>query len=138
MFTTRSRFSDYTYFELNEMQNEQLAELAGYFYKETQKQKDVVFEIIREVYHHTLSVELAARLLASGILKSDKLLQSTKTVLHTEDKINLTKDGTSSNATYHEYIHKLVSLFGLSEQAVDIMRNMALIPYEGISPRLFA
>lgn len=141
VFTTRSCFGDYTYFELKEMKNEQLAELAGYFYKETQKQKNVVSEIISEVHHHTLSVELSARLLASGILEPDKLLkelQSTKTVLHTEDKINLTKDGTSSKATYYEHIHKLVSLFGLSDQAADIMRNMALIPYEGISPRLFA
>lgn len=141
VFTTRSRFSDYTCFELKEMQNEQLAELAGYFYKETQKQKDVVSEIIREVHQHTLSVELSARLLASGILEPDQLLkelQSTKTVLHTEDKINLLKDGTNTKATYYEHIHKLVSLFSLSEQAVDIMRNMTLIPYEGISPRLFA
>ena len=141
VFTTRSRFSDYTCFELKEMQNGQLAELAGYFYKETQKQKDVVSEIIREVHQHTLSVELSARLLASGILEPDQLLkelQSTKTVLHTEDKINLLKDGTNTKATYYEHIHKLVSLFSLSEQAVDIMRNMTLIPYEGISPRLFA
>ena len=141
VFTTRSRFSDYTCFELKEMQNRQLAELAGYFYEETQKQNNIVSEIICEVHHHTLSVELSARLLASGILEPDKLLkelQSTKAVLHTKDKINLTKDGTSSKATYYEHIHKLVSLFGLPEQAVDIMRNMALIPYEGISPRLFA
>lgn len=141
VFTTRSCFNDYAYFELKELSADALMELAKYFYAETETNIETVREIIDEVHHHTLSVELSARLLASGILEPHKLLnelKNTKSVLHTEDKINIVKDGTNSKATYYEHIHKLVSLFGLSEFSINIMRNMTLIPCEGINPRLFA
>lgn len=141
IFTTRSCFNDYTSFELKELSENALMELVKYFYFETETQIETIRKIIDEVHHHTLSVELAARLLASGILEPHKLLnelKNTKSVLHTEDKINLVKDGTNSKATYYEHIHKLVSLFGLTEQSINIMRNMTLISQEGINPRLFA
>ncbi len=141
IFTTRSKFENYTYFELSELPVETLIDLANYFYEGTQNELDTITQIIEEIHHHTLSVELAARLLASGILEPNKLLQklkNTKSVLHTDDKINLVKDGTSSKATYYEHIHTLVSLFELSKEAINIMRNMTLIPSEGIKPRMFA
>ena len=141
IFTTRSRFDDYTYFELKELSADALTKLTEYFYSETENNLDIIKQIIDEVHCHTLSVELAARLLSTGISEPHKLLtelKNTKSVLHTEDKINIIKDGKNSKATYYEHIHKLVSLFGLSEQATDIMRNMSLVPYEGINPRLFA
>ena len=74
LFTTRSRFDDYTSLELAEMPENNLVELVGKFYTKTEKKIDVVKQIIDEVHGHTLSVELAARLLASGILKPKKLL----------------------------------------------------------------
>ena len=141
IFTTRSSFKNYTCFELKEMPINALTELSEYFYKDTRENFDTVEKIVNEVHRHTLSVELAARLLASGILEPNSLLkelQNTKSVLHTDDKINIIKDGTSSKATYYEHIHKLVSLFGLSELSTAIMCSMTLIPHEGILPRLFA
>lgn len=141
LFTTRSRFKDYTYFELKEMQLESLLMLSEYFYADARNNADVVESVINELHYHTLSVELAARLLTYGILEPYSLLaelQSTKSVLHTEDKINIIKDGTSSKATYYEHIHKLLSLIGLSDESIKIMRCMTLIPYEGIKPRLLA
>lgn len=142
VFTTRSCFNDYASFELKELSENALIDLIKYFYVGTENNLDIVKQIIDEVHHHhTLSVELAARLLASGILEPHKLLrelENTKSVLHTEDKINIIKDGTNSKATYYEHIHKLVSLFGLTEQSINIMCNMTLISQEGINPRLFA
>ena len=116
-------------------------QLINYFYAVSDNEEEIIRKIIDEVHSHTLSVELAARLLASGFSELQELLhelQNTKSVLHTDDKINLVKDGTSSKATYYEHIHKLVSLFGLSERSTSIMRSMTLIPHEGILPRLFA
>ena len=142
IFTTRSCFEDYTYLDLKEISDmETLLELVGYFYKGTPNDTGTLKDIISEVHKHTLSVELAARLLSSGILGAVRLLEklrNTRSILHTEDKINLVKDGTSSKRTYYEHIHTLVSLFGLSEEANSIMRSMTLIPSEGILPRLFA
>lgn len=142
VFTTRSCFEDYTYLDLKEISDmETLLELVGYFYKGTPNDTGTLKDIISEVHKHTLSVELAARLLSSGILDAVRLLEelrNTRSILHTEDKINLVKDGTSSKRTYYEHIHTLVSLFGLSEEANSIMRSMTLIPSDGILPRLFA
>ena len=142
VFTTRSCFEDYTYLDLKEISDmETLLELVGYFYKGTPNDTGTLKDIISEVHKHTLSVELAARLLSSGILGAVRLLEklrNTRSILHTEDKINLVKDGTSSKRTYYEHIHTLVSLFGLSEEANSIMRSMTLIPSDGILPRLFA
>ena len=142
LFTTRSCFNDYTNFELKEIEDtETMLRLVGYFYDEVSENEETVKQIIAEVHSHTLSVELAARLLSSGFSEPQELLrelQNTKSVLRTDDKINLVKDGTSTKATYYEHIHKLVSLFGLSELSTSIMRSMTLIPHEGILPRLFA
>lgn len=141
IFTTRSCFKNYTYFELKEMPLESLIALSEYFYDDVQNKADIVEKIINELHYHTLSVELAARLLTSGIMEPNKLLtelQNTKSILRTDDKINIIKDGTSSKATYYEHIHKLLSLIGLSDEAIKIMRSMTLIPYEGIKPRMLA
>ncbi len=139
LFTTRSRFDDYTSFDLEELDEQSLLALVEHFYDEYDD-INTVKPIIGEVHSHTLSVELAARLLASGILEPDELLKelkNTRSVLHTDDRINIVKDGKPSKATYYEHIHKLVSLFALSDQAVYIMRNMSLIPADGIRPKLF-
>lgn len=141
IFTTRSKFENYTYFDLDEMPVKTLVDLAKYFYEGTLNELDTITQIIEEVHRHTLSVELAARLLASGILEPNRLLtelQHTKSVLNTDDKINIVKDGASSKATYYEHIHKLLSLIGLDDETISIMRCMTLIPYEGINLRLFA
>ena len=140
VFTTRSRFDDYTSLELEELDKRSLMALIEYFYDEYDDEH-TIRQIIGEIYSHTLSVELVARLLASGILEPDELLKelkNTRSVLHTDDRINIVKDGKSSKATYYEHIHKLVSLFALSDQAVYVMRNMSLIPADGIRPKLFA
>lgn len=141
LFTTRSCFNDYVNFELKEIEDtDVLMKLVNYFYA-VADDEEIICKIIAEVHSHTLSVELAARLLASGFSEPQELLrelQNTKSVLRTEDKINLVKDGTSSKATYYEHIHKLISLFGLSERSTEIMRSMTLIPHDGILPRLFA
>lgn len=115
--------------------------MVEYFYLETTDNLDIVTQILDEVHYHTMSVELAARLLASGISEPDELLQklkAAKAVLDTEDEIGIVKDGTSKKATYYQHIHTLVSLSGLSAEAQGIMRNMCLIPSYGIDCRLFA
>ena len=142
LFTTRSRFENHNFFDLWEMSDvSSLLELVGYFYGITDKNIDMVKQIIEEVHSHTLAVELSARLLSSGILTAKKLLkklQETKTVLNTDDRIGIVKDGKSTQGTYYEHIHTLITLAFLSENAQDLMRNMVFIPHEGINPRMFA
>ena len=118
-----------------------LLEIAEYFYPDTTENIEIVTDIIKEVHRHTLSVELAVRLLASGMLKPTELLQKlrySKSVLNTDDEIGIIKDGENKKATYYQHIHTLVSLSVLSGTTQDIMRNMCLIPFEGVDRRLFA
>ena len=141
LFTTRCRFSEYTELEITEMPENDLIGLAGKFYDRTGRNLDIVTQIIDEIHRHTLSVELAARLLSSGILKPKKLLaelKKSKSVLQTEDKINVVKDGKNTKATYFEHIHKLMYIAGLTGEAGTIMRCMTFVPDEGINPQLFA
>ena len=142
LFTTRSRFENHHFLDLLEMSDvNSLLELVGYFYGITDKNIDVVKQIIDEVHSHTLAVELSARLLASGMLNATALLlklQETKTVLDTDDRIGIVKDGKNTQGTYYEHIHTLITLGFLSENAQNLMRNMVFIPHEGINPRMFA
>ena len=142
LFTTRSRFDNYHFIDISEMADiDSLLNLVGYFYGINDKNIDIVKQIIEAVHYHTLAVELSARLLASGILNAKALLQKlqeTKTVLDTDDRIGIVKDGKSTQSTYYEHIHTLITLACLSDKAQNIMRNMAFIPTAGINPKMFA
>ena len=70
LFTTRSRFDNYTYMNLEEIsKKEVLLELMRYFYTDAEQHRSIMEQIIETVHHHTLAVELAARLLETGILE---------------------------------------------------------------------
>ena len=141
LFTTRSKFElGYTY-ELNEISDlESLISLTAYFYTDTQNQQSTVESIIETIHRHTLSVELSARLLQTGILEPTEILaklQESSAAPESSDKISITKDGHTHKATYHNHIKILFSLFALSEEMQKVMRYAAFIPASGIRARLF-
>ena len=140
LFTTRSRYDNHICLEVGELSPANLLELAGKFYPEGEKKRDIVTEIVNLLHGHTFAVELAARLLANGLLKPRALLaklQKEKAALDAEDKIGTTKDGKNRKATYYEHIHSLFSLYKLSGAEQDVLRCMTLIPANGISSRRF-
>lgn len=141
LFTTRCRFSEYTEYELKEMQNADLIGLVAKFYDKTEKKLDIVTEIIDEIHGHTLSVELAARLLSSGILRPKKLLaelKKSKSIYKNEDKINVIKDDKNTKATYYEHIHKLMYISALDGECGDILKHLTFVSSKGVNKRLFA
>lgn len=142
LFTTRSRFENYASMELGEISDKQvLVSLAGCFYSGAQKNQNILIQIIDTVHSHTLAVELAARLLETGLLEPPvllKKLKEEKASLDADDKICITKDGQSRKATYYDHIHTLFSLYQLAGNEQDLMRNMAFVPAAGISVRVFA
>lgn len=142
LFTTRSKFELGYIYELNEITDiESLVSLTAYFYTDTQNQRPTVENIIETIHRHTLSVELSARLLQTGILDPneilDKLIESTAAP-DASDKISITKDGHTKKATYHNHIKTLFSLFALSGEMQSVLRYTAFIPASGIRARLFA
>lgn len=142
IFTTRSNFDcGYTY-SLNEISDiDVLLDLFGKLYSEADKNRDTVINIIEAVNRHTLSVELAARLLEKGLLAPDDVLEKLNECSvdpETSDRINVKKDGKSVKATFYEHIRTLFSLFKLSEDYQFILRCMTFAPVEGVYSRLFA
>lgn len=142
IFTTRSKFDNYTSMKLEEIADtEALIKLMGCFYSDAEKQRPVLEQIIQAVHRHTLAVELSARLLETGILDPLPLLNKLKTekaALDATDTIGITKDGRSRKATYYDHIHTLFSLYQLSNAETDVMRNLSLAPLTGIPGRLLA
>ena len=114
LFTTRSRFDNYDSMEVTEIAGKQaLLSIAGCFFSDAEKYQSVLEQIIDTVHSHTLAVELAARLLETGILEPMDLLEKLKeekTSLDADDKIGITKDGQSRKATYYDHIHTLFFL----------------------------
>ena len=141
LFTTRSRYENHISLEVGELNSDTLLELVGKFFPEAERKQDEIKEIIALLHGHTFAVELAARLLANGLLKPKALLdklEKEKAALDAEDKIGTTKDGRNRKATYYDHIHSLFSLYKLSGAEQDILRCMTLIPANGISSRRFA
>jgi len=142
LFTTRSRFDSYRTYELAELSDiDSLLALAENFYSDSEKHRAVLKQIIEAVHRHTLAVEMAARLLESGIMMPEALLQKMKeqkAAIDTSDKIGVVKDGISRKATYYDHLHLLFSLYQLSEPMQSMMRNLSFIPLSGVIPRLFA
>lgn len=142
LFTTRSRFDNYTSMEVAEIADKEvLLSLAGCFFSDADQYRDILEQIIDTVHSHTLAVELSARLLESGIMEPLFLLlklKEEKTSLDATDKIGITKDGKSSKATYYDHIHTLFSLYDLDSDELDIMKSLVFAPATGVNARVFA
>lgn len=140
LFTTRCRFEEYPMLDLNEISDQQtLLHLMDYFYSEAAQHQGTLLQIIDAVHSHTLAIELAARLLETGMLEPDALLvklQAEKAAFNTADTVNIHKDGHSTKATYYRHIHTLFSLYQLVTADQDVMRSLCFTPPTGISARL--
>ena len=141
LFTTRSALSGQCCVLVEEIDDaETLFQIAAQFYTDAEGNRAIVEQIIETVHRHTLAVELAARLLETGILEPQAVLdklRAEKASFDASDKINISKDGKSKRATYYDHIHTLFALFSLSVPQRSIMTNMTLIPLTGIPARLF-
>lgn len=141
LFTARSIRTGPYCFPVEEIADENaLFQLVSSFYADAEKNHSTVEQIIETVHRHTLAVELAARLLETGILEPAAVLaklREERASFDAADKISVSKDGQNSRATYYDHIHKLFALFRMSNSQQEIMRSMSLIPLTGIPARLF-
>jgi len=142
IFTSRCTFENgYTY-ELKEISDvETLLELFGKFYSYTDSHKETIIKIIDTVHHHTMAVEMSARLLQKGIAEPEvvlnKLMESSVNP-QSDDKIGINKDGINIKATYYNHVRTLFSLYLLGEENKHIMRCMVFTPDNGIRIKMFA
>ena len=140
IFTTRSNVDCGYTFNLDAIENpEDLYQLVSKYYSYANENKSVINELIETVHHHTLSVEMIAKLLEKGLHTPEEILEHLKQNSadpDSTDKIKISKDGINAKETYYNHIRSLFSLYLLDEGYQNIMRNM--IFFNEIRIRYFA
>ena len=74
LFTTRSRYENHITQEVSELNPDILLEWMGKFCPDAEKKQDKINRIVELLHGHTFAVELAARLLANGMMKPKGIL----------------------------------------------------------------
>lgn len=141
LFTTRSRFDEYHSYTMEELPDESLLGLMGEYYSKSAEYQSILIEIIQTVHRHTFAVKLSARLLETGILEPQDLLdkfRKEKVGIDDDNTIGVMKDGKNAKATYYDHIHTLFALYKLSISETYVMRNLSLAPLSGMPSKLFA
>lgn len=140
LFTTRSNIDCGYIFNLDVIGNaDELYQLVSKYYSYVDENKAIINELIETVNHHTLSVEMIAKLLEKGLHSPEEILEHLKENSadpESADKIKISKDGISAKETYYNHIRSLFSLYLLDENYQIIMRNM--IFFDEVRIRYFA
>ena len=128
IFTTRSKIDCGHIFDLDVIENsDELYQLVSKYYSYADENKTVINELIETVHHHTLSVEMIAKLLEKGLHTPKEILEHLKENSadpESADKIKISKDGLNAKKTYYNHIRSLFSLYLLDDNYQNIMRNM--------------
>ena len=140
IFTTRSKIDCGYIFSLDVIGNpEDLYQLVSKYYSYANENKAVINALIETVHHHTLSVEMTAKLLEKGLHSPDEILEHLRQNSadpESTDKIKISKDGINAKETYYNHIRSLFSLYLLDENYQSIMRNMVF--FDEVRIRYFA
>ena len=140
IFTTRSNVDCGYTFNLDVIGNsEDLYQLVSKYYSYAKENKAVINALIETVHHHTLSVEMTAKLLEKGLHTPEEILEHLRQNSadpESADKIKISKDGINAKETYYNHIRSLFSLYLLDESYQNIMRN--LIIFDEVRIRYFA
>ena len=141
LVTSRCNISQYETIKISEMDAD--TELIELFYKHCPSAKssqDVVKEIIQTVGCHTLTVCLSALSLTASGMEPEELLAELKTcglnITSGEDG-ELYKDDDFTDGLMIEHLSKLLQLGKLSNQQLDILRNLSLLPVSGVIKNSF-
>lgn len=141
LVTSRCNISQYETIKISEMAAD--TELVELFYKHCPSAKsseDVVKEIIQTVGCHTLTVCLSALSLTASGMEPEELLAELKTCglnIASGEDAELYKDNDFTDGLMIEHLRKLLQLGKLSNQQLDILRNLSLLPVSGVIKNSF-
>lgn len=136
LVTSRCNISQYETVKVSEMDAD--TELIELFYKHCPSAKsseDVVKDIIQTVGCHTLTVCLSALSLIASGMEPEELLAELRTCglnIASGEDVELYKDDDFTNGLIIEHLRRLLQLGKLSNQQLDILRNLSLLPVAGI------
>lgn len=123
-----------------EMEIEELRTLFRHYYTRKALTDSQVDEIIEAGHHHTMIVEMAAKLMQTSNVKQDMLVEELrKSVAELDLPVNvlLSKDGHTKNAIIKAHINALFDLSALTHQQLRILVLMSYMPIDGIHANLF-
>ena len=141
LVTSRCNISQYETIKISEMDAD--TELIELFYKHCPSAKssqDVVKEIIQTVGCHTLTVCLSALSLTASGMEPEELLAELKTCglnITSGEDVELYNDDDFTDGLMIEHLSKLLQLGKLSNQQLDILRNLSLLPVSGVIKNSF-
>ena len=141
LVTSRCNISQYETVKVSEMDTD--TELVELFYKHCPSAKgseDVVKDIIQTVGCHTLTVCLSALSLTASGMEPEELLAELRTCglnIASGEDVELYKDDDFTNGLMIEHLRKLLQLGKLSNQQLDILRSLSLLPVAGILKNSF-
>lgn len=141
LVTSRCNISQYETVKISEMDAD--TELVELFYKHCPSAKDsedVVKEIIQTIGCHTLTVCLSALSLTASGMEPEELLAELKTCglnITSGEDVELYKDDDFTDGLMIEHLRKLLQLGKLSNQQLDILRNLSLLPVAGVIKNSF-
>ena len=141
LVTSRCNISQYETIKISEMDAD--TELIELFYKHCPSAKssqDMVKEIIQTVGCHTLTVCLSALSLTASGMEPEELLAELKTCglnITSGEDVELYKDDDFTDGLMIEHLSKLLQLGKLSNQQLDILRNLSLLPVSGVIKNSF-
>ena len=140
IFTTRSNIDCGYILSLDVIKNsEDIYQLVSKYYSYAEENKAVINALIETVHHHTLSVEMTAKLLEKCLHTPEEILEHLKQNSadpESSDKIKISKDGINAKETYYNHIRSLFALYLLDDDYQNIMRN--LIIFDEVRIRYFA
>lgn len=141
LVTSRCNISQFETVKVSEMDAD--TELVELFYKHCPSAKsseEVVKDIIQTVGCHTLTVCLSALSLTASGMEPEELLAELRTCglnIASGEDVELYKDDDFTDGLMIEHLRKLLQLGKLSNQQLDILCNLSLLPVAGILKNSF-
>ena len=141
LVTSRCNISQFETVKVYEMDAD--TELVELFYKHCPSAKsseEVVKDIIQTVGCHTLTVCLSALSLTASGMEPEELLTELRTCglnIASGEDVELYKDDDFTDGLMIEHLRKLLQLGKLSNQQLDILCNLSLLPVAGILKNSF-
>ena len=128
LITSRINYSDiFPQIDVNTLDNfENIRSIFKYYWTGTAD--EYVDGIIYALYGHTMGVELVSRQMQAANISSKEMYErlSAKGVSATEEKIRNFKDGSIRNKSAKRHLEILFTVFGLSDELINILNYLAM------------
>lgn len=135
IITSRNKPIDYPEYEVQELSSQNCMELFKLHAPNAVSKKQTK-KIIELAYSHTLLIVMIARTLKYTELDYEDIinaLSSGITETPTDSTIPITKDGLTSSQLYQHYLFNLIELANLTQNQLEILSMLSLMPIDGIS-----